>query len=383
MPAVINHCAAKRKSPNLPPVSNHKTIVRSLLVWFAEHARDLPWRGTLDPYAIWVSEIMLQQTQVKTVVPYWERWMKQFPTIHALSKARTETVLRFWAGLGYYSRAQNLKRAAKRILKEHRGVFPSDFDNMLNLPGVGRYTAGAICSIAFNQPKPVVDGNVIRVLTRILGIRTDPHQSAEKGHIWRVARQLVETASQLNSIGTRNCSNVNQALMELGAIVCIPRDPKCPQCPLRRQCAAHHLGCTHEIPALAPRPKPKSRVFAAFAVSHQGNYLVRKRSETGINAQLWEFPNSEYSEPAETIKSAAKQCLGFSIPKLKIIGTILHTITRNRIRLRVFYSEKKHRTGKTNGSERWCSLQQLRKLPFPSAHRKIIELLMNNRTIKP
>lgn len=383
MPAMINHCAAKRKSSSLRTVSNHKTTVRSLLVWFAKHARDLPWRGTLDPYAIWISEIMLQQTQVKTVIPFWNRWMIRFPNVNALSRAKTETLLRFWAGLGYYSRAQNLKLAAQRILDVHQGVFPSDFDDMLKLPGVGRYTAGAISSIAFDQPKPVVDGNVIRVLSRVLGIQTNPRQSAAKENIWRVARELVETASQLNRMGTRNCSHLNQSLMELGAILCIPRDPKCPQCPLRTRCAAHHLGRTREIPALAPRPKPKSRVFAAFAVSHKGNYLVRKRSETGINAQLWEFPNSEYSEPAETIESVAKQCLGFSSPKRESIGTILHTITRNRILLRVFYSKKKYRAHKTNGSEKWCSLQQLQKLPFPSAHRKIIKLLMDNQTLKP
>ncbi|MDA1274028.1 MAG: A/G-specific adenine glycosylase [Verrucomicrobia bacterium] len=361
---------------------NYRVLVRSLIAWFAKHARDMPWRRTHDPYAIWISEIMLQQTQVKTVIPYWERWMRKFPTIHALSTARTETVLRLWAGLGYYSRAQNLKRAARKIRNEYAGDFPSNFNDVLALPGVGPYTAGAICSIAFNQPTPVVDCNVVRVLSRVLAIRTNPRRNPAKEQIWKAAAGLVQTASLLNrSGGSRNCSHLNQALMELGATVCAPRDPDCPRCPLRKQCAANTLGCTALIPALAPRPKSTPREFAAFVVSHQGNYLIRKRAKTGINARLWEFPNAEFCDTAGSIASAARKCLGFATSNMRPIGTILHTITQNRICLRVFSSEEEQCGRNLTNSLRWCSVKQIQKLPFPSAHRQILRLLQNPKPL--
>src|SRR2546425_303209 len=187
-------------------------LAQLLLNWFKQNARDLPWRRTRDPYAIWISEIMLQQTQVKTVIPYWQRWMRRLPDVRALARARPDAVLKLWEGLGYYLRARNLHQAARTIVDQHGGRFPEQFDEVLALPGIGRYTAGAICSIAFNQPTPVLDGNVIRVLTRWFGITTNPREKSTNKKLWELAEQLVVNAAKLP--GKQNCSQLNQALME-------------------------------------------------------------------------------------------------------------------------------------------------------------------------
>src|SRR5438552_2719593 len=192
---------------------SNRAIIESLLKWFGEAARDLPWRRTRDPYAIWVSEIMLQQTQVKTVLPYWERWMQALPDIESLAKARTETIHKLWEGLGYYTRVRNLQKAAQVIMEIHGGRFPRDFEAVLALPGIGRYTAGAICSIAFNQPKPILDGNVIRVLTRLFGIGGNPRETQVRSKLWEIAHELVVEAAQTPAL-------LNQSLMELGALIC-------------------------------------------------------------------------------------------------------------------------------------------------------------------
>ena len=188
-------------------------IVAPLLKWFAENARDLPWRRTQDPYAIWVSEIMLQQTQVKTVIPYWERWMNRLPDVAALANAREDTVIKLWEGLGYYSRVRNMQKAARLIPDEHGGRFPRDLAGVLALPGVGRYTGGAVCSIAFNQPEPIVDGNVTRVLARLLGIEESTKDKLVLERIWSAADDLVKHAFSLQKSRQRNSSAFNQACL--------------------------------------------------------------------------------------------------------------------------------------------------------------------------
>src|SRR5690242_15502981 len=211
-------------------------LVATLLRWFAANARDLPWRCTRDPYAIWVSEIMLQQTQVKTVIPYWEHWLRELPTIKAVAKASPDKIHKLWEGLGYYSRARNLHQAARQIVGKNGGKFPENFDDVLALPGIGRYTAGAICSIAYNQPTPILDGNVIRVLTRVFGMRGDPREKRRNAKLWQMATRLVEAAAP------NSCSELNQSLMELGALICTPRNPRCAECPVSRDCIALRRG---------------------------------------------------------------------------------------------------------------------------------------------
>jgi len=342
----------------------HKKIIRRLLDWFDKNARDLPWRRTRDPYAIWVSEIMLQQTQVKTVIPYWERWMRQVPTVRALATADSSRLHKLWEGLGYYTRVRNMQKAARVISKDHGGKFPAKFEDLLALPGIGRYTAGAIGSIAFNLPYPVLDGNVIRVLTRVFGLEGNPRESRTNALLWRLAGDLVQNAEFPSS-------NVNQALMELGALICTARHPKCELCPVARFCVALREDRIGALPAASPRVQASRRHVAAFVLEHKGRVLVRQRPGNSVNAHLWEFPNSELMSDRD-VRKAAKTELQVPLV-LKPFCTIKHSITRFRITLDVY------RAAVPNGirppspaGARWLTKTALDRLPFTSAHRKIL-----------
>jgi A/G-specific adenine glycosylase len=422
-------------------IKNSKLVVL-LLGWFSQNARDLPWRRTRDPYAIWVSEIMLQQTQVKTVIPYWERWMRELPTIHAAANASPDKIHKLWEGLGYYTRVRNLQKAARQIVEKHDGKFPDNFDDVLVLPGIGRYTAGAICSIAFNQPTPILDGNVIRVLTRVFGIAKNPREKKTNAQLWRLAEELVVHASANNSRtrtsrlrytsphqGTKDedeersaCSHFvlrpsyfNQSLMELGALICTPRQPQCPVCPVKKLCVAFQENRVAELPNLGRRTAATARRFVAFVVERGGKFLVRQRPAGVVNAHLWEFPNVEIapnqrSSPAKRDESAHYSCknsqsrltsaatvqepdleiiraaksLGIEPPTLQPLCTVKHSITRYRITLeawRVFFGgsnsvrPKNFKMGRrgTLPSETgvWLTPAQLQPLAFASAHKKL------------
>lgn len=329
----------------------------AIVSWYRLHARDLPWRRkphSENPYAIWVSEMMLQQTQVKTVIPYWERWMALFPGVRELAAAPEDRVLKAWEGLGYYRRARFLHRAAKILVEQKGGRFPSSFDEVLALPGVGRYTAGAVCSIAFGLPAPILDGNVERVLSRLYLL------SSEKD-LWTRARELVETS--------RDCSAFNQGLMELGATICTPRDPACPQCPLHRDCTAHLAGRVHEFPPATVQRPPRQRKFVALVLRDGERVLVRQRPRDLVNGGLWEFPNFEAARrPALGVQ--IENFLGSALP-LEEFATIRHTITNNRITLKVFIGVSPHHRLARQLEAKWFSIGQLQALPFPSAHAKI------------
>ena len=439
-----------------------------MLAWFSINARDLPWRRTRDPYAIWVSEIMLQQTQVKTVIPYWNRWMRELTTIEAVAKARSDKIHKLWEGLGYYTRARNLQKAARQIMEKHsvkskprrrRGnesqikrksetphvvsyKFPDNFDDILALPGIGRYTAGAICSIAFNQPTPILDGNVIRVLTRLFGIRKNPREEKTNAQLWRLAQELVEHAaaspficrrrrkeshsisisSQRLLTSSPTCAHFNQSLMELGALVCTPRNPQCEICPVKMLCVAFREGRVGELPNLGKREAATARRFIAFVVERNGRFLVRQRPAGAVNAHLWEFPNVEInpslcSSPAKRDQSAhysrkksqsrltsaatvqehdreiirAAQILGLEPCDVKPFCTVKHSITRYRITLEAFcvhlgrtsYTSPYPKGAKSGtritrpseNNEVWLPLAKLNLLALPSAHRKILQKL--------
>ena len=364
-----------------------------LLDWFARDARDLPWRRTLDSYAIWVSEIMLQQTQVKTVIPYWERWMRELPTVHALAAATPEKVLKLWEGLGYYTRARNLQKAAQQIVREHAGKFPAAFDDILALPGVGRYTAGAIASIAFNQSSPILDGNVIRVLTRLFAIGENPREKETNERLWRLAQALVTAAAnpqfsifnfqfsipQLQIGGP--CSALNQSLMELGALVCTPRQPRCGQCPVRCHCGARKASRVDALPNLAQRPPATARRFVTVLVQRDERWLVRQRPDGVVNAHLWEFPNIEVS-PDTSLAEAAVQLLGRKPRKLAPLAVVKHSITRYRISLEACLATT---LGNVSSHEhaRWLPLPELEHLSFTSAHRKVLEALRRHQNSSP
>ncbi len=234
---------------------------------------------------------MLQQTQVKTVMPFWERWMHELPSIKAAANASLDKIHKLWEGLGYYTRARNLQKAAQIIVKEDGGRFPNRFDDVLALPGIGRYTAGAICSIAFNQPTPVLDGNVIRVLARIFGIAKDPREKETNKRLWQIAKELVNRAKATKAKNA--CSHLNQSLMELGALICTPRNPQCAVCPAKKHCIAFHDDRIAELPNRSQRARTTARQFIAFVIGRDGKFLVCRRPAGVVNAHLWEFPNLE------------------------------------------------------------------------------------------
>jgi len=379
----------RKNEPKIP------RLVSALLDWFLQNARDLPWRHTLDPYAIWISEIMLQQTQVKTVIPYWERWMRELPTVQAAAKASPARIHKLWEGLGYYTRVRNLQKAAQEIVKKDGGRFPQTFDTVLALPGIGRYTAGAICSIAFNQPTPILDGNVIRVLTRVFGIGENPREKKTNTRLWQLAEGLVLHASRFtyhvsrpkSRTRTRDedekayaCSHLNQSLMELGALVCTPRNPQCEICPVKKLCVAYRQNRVEELPNLGKREAATTRYFVAFVVERNGRFLVRQRPAGVVNAHLWEFPNAEAD--SSSVKGVFKSIFGFAPPALQPLCTVKHSITRYRITLEAFHVRFGGRISTTpkicqarsvRPSELgvWQTPAQMNRLAFASAHKKL------------
>ena len=355
-------------------------VSAALLDWFSKNARDLPWRRTRDPYGIWVSEIMLQQTQVKTVIPYWNRWMKKLPTIQRLARARSETVHKLWEGLGYYTRARNLHKAARLLVREHSGNLPRDFNQVHQLPGIGRYTAGAICSIVYDQPAPILDGNVARVLTRLFGVRSDPHEPKTNILLWQTAGDLVVLASERRDLTKRPCSAFNQSLMELGALICTPKQPKCGLCPVSSFCSASLRGLTDQLPQKRKRPATTRRRFFAFILSRGNHFLVRRRPEGVVNAQLWEFPNIEIKAENGSLDHTARDLFG-SIPgRLEDFCKITHSITRYRITLEAFWGQIPPGRGPRISGGRWLTLRELNRLPFASAHKKLLQRLPATRS---
>lgn len=304
---------------------------------------------------------MLQQTQVRTVIPYWTRWMEALPTLQALAKAAPDRVLKLWEGLGYYSRARNLQKAARFIMERHGGVFPTDFEAILELPGVGRYTAGAVASIAFAQPRPIVDGNVARVLARYLGIKGDLKSKETISQLWETAEALVRAAE--------SPSDFNQGLMELGATVCLPRNPLCEACPIQRKCFAFQKGMTASLPVVSKRLTPTRRVFRAVLLVENGRIFMRKRRSDAVNADFWELPNIEAGPEApmkslEALLGGTPECRGR-------VCVVKHTITRFRMVLEVFSVES--RRGAPDG--KWLNASELETFPVVNAHRKALEQL--------
>jgi A/G-specific adenine glycosylase len=379
---------------NSKPKTQNPKLVSAFLAWFTANARDLPWRRTRDPYAIWVSEIMLQQTQVKTVIPFWERWMKELPTIEAAANARSDKLHKLWEGLGYYTRVRNLQKAAQVIVEERGGKFPDSFDDVLALPGIGRYTAGAICSIAFNQPAPILDGNVIRVLTRVFGIAENPKEKLTSAHLWRLAEELVSQAKAQSSQRKNSspcafaplrednsCSFLNQSLMELGALICTPRNPQCEVCPAKKLCAALRENRVEELPNLGSRETVTARKFVAFVVERNGRFLVRQRPAGIVNAHLWEFPNVEVNGGKGSPGAIYKAEFGIDAAMISPLITVRHSITRYRMTLEVFrlILDETRPAGFQGKAGVWKSPVQMQSLAFASAHKKVLAKLVAAR----
>lgn len=359
-----------------------RIIARRIMEWFGERGRDLPWRRTSDAYAIWVSEIMLQQTQVKTVIPYWERWMAAFPTVEALAGAPEEAVLKAWEGLGYYSRARNLRKAARWICEERRGEFPRTRDEILELPGVGPYTAGAIASLAFGEAAAILDGNAIRVLSRLFLVEGDPKSAAVREELWKMSRKLVEAAGQHPTGAGKGrfkpAAAFNQGLMEIGALVCAPRAPRCPECPVKRQCGAYRARRVLEFPQAVPRAKARARLFIAYVIEGERGVLVRRRPEGEVNAGLWEFPNFEPVR-GSSARRQAREWLGFDPGSGRVWMKLKHSITTSRITLKTYRGAVNGEAALAAGrlGSEWMPLAGIRGLPFTGAHAKIRERLLH------
>ena len=349
-----------------------------LLQWFRKNARPLPWRKHYRPYEVWISEIMLQQTQMETVLPYFNRWMKAFPTIESLARADEKKVLKLWEGLGYYSRARNLHESAKLVVKKYNGVLPQEYDAILSLKGIGRYTAGAIASIAFNQEKPIVDGNILRVLSRVYAIKKPIDVEKNKEIFWKLEEQLIPKGQ---------ARYFNQALMELGALACHTENPLCRSCPIAGSCVAFKQNKAESYPVRKNRKKMVKVEASAVVLSKDGKYLIQKRPLGKIMGGLWEFPEWKLAHgvklPIGKIKEKtiglARKEFNLDLTDLKHLGPIKRNYTHHNETLHVYSinlldSENGFKT-KRAWPHAWISKREFQIYPFSSAHAKIAQLI--------
>lgn len=347
-------------------------VASALLAWYTAHRRDLPWRRTSDPYCVWVSEIMLQQTQVATVRDYYQRWIERFPTIEALAAAEEHDVLHTWQGLGYYSRARNLWRGARVVRDEHGSVIPRSPEALRALPGIGPYSAGAIASIAYGERTPLVDGNVVRVLCRLFALRGDPTRAPLKNELWRTAEELVPASRP---------GDFNQALMELGATVCTPRSPSCGTCPVQRHCAAFREHSVARLPELPKRAATISMTRVA-AIVRRGGRVLAVRVEPGASrwAGMWQFPNADVGtseSPADAAQRAVRETVGLRVTAGAVAHRVRHSVTRYRITLDVVPCTGPRGEPKPGACAEftWQDVARLDALPMPAAHRRIARWL--------
>lgn len=325
-------------------IRNPKSLCRALAVWFAKNARDLPWRRTRDPYAIFVSELMLQQTQVVTVLPYYERWLARFPDFFALADADESDVLAVWQGLGYYSRARNLHRAARHVVAHHDGEMPRDPVLIRALPGVGRYTAGAVASFAFDLPEPLVDANVARVLSRLMALATPIDTTAGQHTLWTAAESLVPKT------GART---FNSALMELGALVCTPRAPRCDECPILTHCRADQNGNAETFPHKKPRRKTVALAEHCAWIVSKGRILLEQQSGPRWRG-LWKLPQLPAAPPAEPLL------------------TLDYPFTHHRVTLSIYKQPAPSPPGE---NQAWHPLSKLAEVPLAAPHLRAIRKL--------
>ncbi len=350
-----------------------QTFRRDLLNWYQKHARELPWRKSRDPYRVWVSEVMLQQTQVETVRAYFERFMNSLPTVDDLAKADEQTVLRLWEGLGYYRRARSLHAAAKKVVDEFKGQMPTEVETLMQLPGIGRYTAGAIVSIAYDKPAPILEANTIRLINRLTAYEGNPTNAVGQRFLWGVAEELLPK---------REVSRFNQALMELGSLICTPASPQCKVCPANKLCRAF---LTDQVEQLQPTTKKLKftdlNELAVVVRNRSGAVLVRRCAEGERWAGLWDFPRFERkSESPLTIESEivsqVEKMTGVRCTLGPHMKTLKHGVTRFRITLDCY--EAIRLSGRLKGNRetlRWLTTSEMKELPFSVTGRKIVKLI--------
>lgn len=372
------------ESIKILPMFTPGVIAENLLRWFQKNKRPLPWRESRDPYRIWISEIMLQQTQVNTVIPYYEKWMKKFPTIQRLAASPLSGVLKQWEGLGYYSRARNLHETAKTVSEKFGGRFPETTNELQKLPGIGRYTAGAVASIAFNKSAPLLDGNVKRVLSRILALKQAVDTPAGENKLWETAGKIVAES--------RSPGDLNQALMELGALVCAPQNPQCPVCPMTRICRAHQLKREEDFPVKLRKQTLEKLNTVAAILWKKGEVLLEKQPLDARWGGLWMFPHwisASGKNEKGFLKDRVREKLGISIQTFTPRMSVRHGFTKYQVWLNVYEAEIKGRGGpcarpgnawgayKRRPYQRWVRLQELTRFALPRPHQKIAEALQN------
>ena len=350
-----------------------QTFRRRLNVWYARGARDLPWRRTRDPYRIWVSEIMLQQTQVKTVIPYYERFCKRFPTIIALAEASEEQVLQHWEGLGYYRRGRQLHAAAKKIVSENDGEIPRSRQELEQLPGIGRYTAAAILSFAFDIAEPILEANTIRLFARLAAMRSEISASQSQKALWSLSESLVPR---------KRVGQFNQALMELGSLICTPKSPKCEICPVADLCLAHQKNLTSKIPLMRPRVTLEKIREAAIIICRNQHFLIRQCGPNERWSGLWDFPRMRLEEQqelavAEQIIDGVRELTGYTVDPGSRIKTMKHGVTRYQITLDCYeatLTSARRKKGQRT-PHRWVRAGEFSRVPLSATGRKIAQHL--------
>jgi len=357
-------------APSIIDARRIAAIRRKLLTWYDAHRRDLPWRKTGDPYRVWLSEMMLQQTQVATVIPYYERFVSRWPTVAELAAAPLDDVLHAWAGLGYYARARNLHKAARMVAEAFDGAFPDGVDDLLRLPGVGRYSAGAIASIAFGKKASVVDGNVARVLARLFVIDADVRAGAGRDMAWELADALVSP---------RRPGDFNQAVMELGATVCLPGESaRCLTCPLRVECGAAETGRTAELPIRTKKTRILHETHVVVAVERAGRWLMIRRPEGGLWGGLWEMPSAVAANAQ--IRQCAKKWMegsglkGVELDKAPFLR-FKHQLTHRAIEFVCFAGRIEAKGTVIDRAARWCSIDEIGTIGISRAMMRIVEAL--------
>jgi len=347
--------------------------VNKLLAWYANNKRGLPWRSTKDIYAIWVSEVMLQQTQVTTVIPYYFRFLERFPTVEHLARAEEQEVLKFWEGLGYYSRGRNLHRAAKKVMSEYNGKIPEVPGEFRKLPGVGPYIMAAVLSIAFNIPLPAVDGNVMRVYTRLRGIGDDIRKNMTRNRIFKELQEIIPVEA---------AGDFNQALMELGAVVCLPKVPKCEVCPLNEHCTAYIDRVVDRYPFKSPLKKVPEYNVSIGIISKGDRFYIQKRASEGHLGGLWEFPGGKAKEGETPEQALLRECseeLGTDIKIIKKLTLVDHAYTHFKIHMSVFIcvlADDERDVYPPEGVPfQWITVDKLADYPFPKANHKFFPIL--------
>jgi A/G-specific adenine glycosylase len=350
-----------------------KSIRQALIAWFGKTGRDLPWRRDYDPYHVWISEIMLQQTQMDRGVFYYQRWLERFPDIRAVAQAPEREILKYWEGLGYYARARNLLKAAQIMVDMHQGKVPEDHEYLLDLPGVGPYTAAAIASIAYNRDIALVDANVARVFARLFDIDGPIKNGETKKHIHKKAAELLPPGK---------ARVFNQALMDLGGLVCTPKNPACTDCPVAAFCLALRAGRVHERPVASPPVKTLQIEMATGVLMHKGLLFIQQRQANDVWGSLWEFPGGRLEEgetPEETVVREYREETGFAVAVAGEITTVIHHYMKYRVVLHGF-------TCRLTGEDtepalhaaqdfRWVAPRDLAQYGFPAGHRKLIEYM--------